>query len=142
MNWKDKEQVRRRARRYNKKWRTTHKTQISTYHLRTRIKNPERTIFNRTKASAKLRGLEFNLSLQDVVIPTHCPYLGVQFTNIQGQGKENIYFNPSLDRIDNTKGYIKGNVEIISHRANTMKNSASINELQNFAKAILARFPC
>jgi hypothetical protein len=49
-------------------------------------------------------------------------------------------YSPSLDRIDNNKGYIKGNVEVISWKANIMKSNASPEELVEFAKAILEKF--
>ena len=51
--------------------------------------------------------------------------------------KGNYEFSPSLDRIDNTKGYIKGNVQVISKKANSMKNSASIEELKKFCANVL-----
>jgi hypothetical protein len=41
--------------------------------------------------------------------------------------------SPSLDRIDNSKGYVKGNVAVISFRANTLKNNATADELRAIA---------
>lgn len=35
----------------------------------------------------------------------------------------------SLDRIDNSKGYVRGNVMVISLRANAIKNNATAEEL-------------
>ena len=45
--------------------------------------------------------------------------------------------SPSIDRIDSNKGYIKGNVRIISLRANMMKNDANLQELEEFCKNVL-----
>jgi hypothetical protein len=38
--------------------------------------------------------------------------------------------SPSLDRIDPSQGYIKGNVVVISHKANRLKNDAGLAELR------------
>jgi hypothetical protein len=47
----------------------------------------------------------------------------------QGNGKSTAS-SPSLDRIDSSKGYVKGNVRVISHRANLLKNNATVEELK------------
>jgi len=59
---------------------------------------------------------------------THCPVLGVELL-FGGQGK--IHDNSaSIDRFDPSKGYIKGNVWIISYKANRMKSDATIDEIK------------
>lgn len=103
--------------------------------LKSREKNLERHILYAIKYSAKRRGMEFNLELSDIVIPKFCPLLGIEITKCVGKGK--LPSNPSVDRIDNSKGYIKGNVMIMSNKANSMKYSASKEELITFAENIL-----
>jgi hypothetical protein len=42
----------------------------------------------------------------------------------------------SLDRVDNTKGYIPGNVRVISRKANLMKSSLTLDVLEKLIKYI------
>lgn len=100
--------------------------------------NYEQKILSSALKSAKTKNLEFNLTVEDIVIPTHCPYLGTEITKTLGKGV--IWTNASIDRIDSSKGYIKGNVEIISRKANSMKNMATKEELLIFANNILKLF--
>jgi hypothetical protein len=93
-------------------------------------------MWRRLKDSAGGRGLEFNISIDDILIPVVCPLLGI---TLEFNGSR--YNTPSLDRIDNTKGYIKGNVWVISDLANRMKQNASIEDLRTFAKNVLIHFP-
>lgn len=47
--------------------------------------------------------------------------------------------SPSLDRIDSSKGYVKGNVRVISARANMLKNNATVEELTLVLKDLKRR---
>ena len=96
-------------------------------------------MLRRARQRAKERGLEFNLELKDIHIPTHCPVLGIELACHKGRSGGNPN-SPALDRIDNTKGYVKGNVMVISHRANMMKVDASPEELIKFAEWVLTRY--
>ena len=107
-----------------------------------RVKNtdPVKRMFSRAKSRSKLKNWEFTIELEDIIIPEYCPVLKIKlecFTG-RGGGKDN---SPSLDRIDNTKGYIKGNIRVISTLANLMKNSASPEILKEFARWINEEFP-
>ena len=100
---------------------------------RVKSQTPEWKMFQRAKTRAKERGLEFNLDLSDIEIPDTCPILGISL-NVNS-GKSGAYVNsPSLDRIDNDLGYVKGNVWVISQLANAMKSKASVLQLQKFAQ--------
>jgi len=94
---------------------------------------PEKRMFRRAKVRAKERGLEFSISLEDVVIPKVCPILGVELKVHKGSsgGKPE---SPALDRIDNDRGYVKGNVMVVSHLANMMKSSATTEQMIKFAE--------
>lgn len=71
------------------------------------------------------------LTVEDIHVPTTCPLLGVPLV-ISPAGVFVTKCSPSVDRIDSTKGYTKDNIWVISHLANTMKNSASKLELRTF----------
>ena len=82
---------------------------------------------------AKRRGIYFNLKPSDFELPERCPILGYKLE--YGVGNDgNGPRHATLDRIDNSKGYIPGNVMIISRLANAMKNESSFTELNNFIK--------
>lgn len=80
------------------------------------------------KYAAKKAGVEFSLALGDVVWSSHCPVLGVEF-DLPGQGKTSKKGprrnSLSFDRIDPNKGYIPGNVVLVSHQANSIMGNAT-----------------
>lgn len=97
-----------------------------------------RNALGQAKKRAKQKGIDFDITYDDIIQNTHCPYLGIELTETLGQGI--VWSNKSLDRIDNTKGYVKGNVEVISWKANSIKSNATIDELVKFSKSVLEKF--
>ncbi len=90
-------------------------------------KNKDRSILARVKHRAKKSNIPFNITEKDIQIPTHCPVLGFELNWNQGKGYHPN--SPSLDRIRPELGYVKGNVRVISARANLLKNDATVEEL-------------
>lgn len=96
-------------------------------------RNIVHNMWKRAKSRAEKYGYDFNIEESDIIIPEVCPLLGIK---IFCGDKDDYESSPSLDRIDNSKGYIKGNVWVISKKANSMKNSASAKELATFCQNI------
>lgn len=99
--------------------------------------NPAQQMLSRARRRAKQKGLPFDIELSDVVIPATCPVLRIPIT--VGLDKRDRG-SPSLDRIIPALGYTKGNVQVISTRANAMKQDASPAELLAFADWIRRNF--
>jgi len=68
-------------------------------------------------------------------LPNYCPVLGCKLYYDDRKGLEPQYV-PSLDRVDSSKGYIAGNIAIISYRANVMKSCGDAKEHQKIAEFI------
>lgn len=95
------------------------------------IAHPERRVVVRAKYRAKCLGLAFNLTNSDIHIPAKCPILGTELS--RGAGKP-AHSSPSLDRLVPEKGYVRGNIQVISHLANSMKQNATPDQLKRFAE--------
>jgi hypothetical protein len=96
-----------------------------------RMKNPRLVLVKVAKVRAKKHGREFSITEADIMWPTHCPVLGVELKYGGGLGQRRDV--ASLDRLDNTKGYVPGNVFVLSWRANCIKNDATAEELRAVA---------
>lgn len=92
---------------------------------------PEQAMYDLAKQRAKKRGLDFDLTVEDIVIPDCCPVLGIPL--ITGLPKVNDN-SPTLDRVDNTLGYTRDNVVVISWRANRLKGTANAEELRKILR--------
>jgi hypothetical protein len=92
--------------------------------------DPRCRIFLGARDRSKKKNMDFTITKEDIVIPEICPLLGIK---IDIECKDRFH-SPSLDRIDNTKGYTPDNIWVISNRANTLKNDASLQELQTLVE--------
>jgi hypothetical protein len=85
-------------------------------------------LWYKAKSRAKRDGLPFNITPEDIVIPNWCPVLGIQLKRGEGKCSAN---SPTIDKMVPALGYVKGNITIMSHRANTIKNDATLEEIQS-----------
>lgn len=101
-----------------------------------RAANPERRrearlgrialiLWREAKRRAQKRGIEFDLEPTDVVVPAVCPVFGMPLVIADGRMDA---ASPTLDRMDSTRGYVRGNVAVISWRANCLKRDGSLAE--------------
>ncbi len=84
------------------------------------------------KHRAKTRGLPFKITEDDIIVPDTCPVLGIPLQRNK-KGKTHNGNSPSLDRLIPEFGYVPGNVQVISMRANLIKSNASVSELRQVA---------
>ena len=92
----------------------------------------EFTLWYAAKERSDAKGLPFDIELSDIVIPETCPVLGI---SINTENKDIRSDNsPSLDKFYPEKGYVKGNVQVISWRANRIKNDGTPEEWQRIAE--------
>lgn len=101
---------------YNRRYREKHYDDLCRYQL-----------WKNARTRAEKKGIEFALTMDDVVIPEACPVLGFELIHGHASGKDN---SPSIDRRDNSEGYTPANIQVISNRANRIKNDATIDELR------------
>ena len=79
------------------------------------------------KARAIRHGTPFDLKIEDVIVPTRCPVLGLKLIKSRIRAKEN---SATIDRINPQKGYTKDNIVVMSMMANRMKSNATFREIK------------
>jgi hypothetical protein len=86
----------------------------------------EYRIYHSAKARAKRLGIPFSLVVDDIKVPDTCPILGIPIKPNPKYMKDN---SPTLDRIYPDNGYVRGNVVVVSLRANRIKSDRTPDEL-------------
>jgi len=94
-----------------------------------RQQEPDRELWRRARTRAADRGGAFDLPREDIISPSACPVLGIPL-EVGGPRSPN---SPSLDRIVPSRGYVTGNVRVISDLANRFKGAKSLGQLKKMA---------
>lgn len=121
----------------NRVWRANNREHVRETKRTWYAANLELHMLVNAKKRAEQAGVPFDLRITDIRIPEYCPILGLKLERATGTAAPN---SPSLDRIIPDIGYVRGNVHVISHRANSIKNNASTDELFAIARYLTALF--
>lgn len=141
MPWADKEKDKAYHKSYSRAYQRQDPAKHVAYTIAWKCRNPEKVLLASAKVRAKTRGLPFTIDLSDIVIPERCPILGMPLDKSApgrvgvgrhggGAPRDNA---PSLDRINPKLGYVRGNVHVISWRANSLKKDGTAAEMQLIA---------
>jgi len=87
--------------------------------------NPARPLFDGARRRARLANETCSLSVADIIVPTHCPALGI----LLERGGARSHNSPTLDRLHPELGYIKNNIAVISDLANRIKADATSEQV-------------
>ena len=121
-----------------RKYREKNKTAIAAGQRKAYMKRPEYYVWSTIKTRAKKAGVPFNIEVTDIVIPEFCPVLGIKLERFPGRKMRDQA--PSVDRLIPKLGYVKGNIEVISFRANRIKNDSTLDELLKVASYFEKKF--
>lgn len=97
--------------------------------------DPRTRLVDNARRRAKKASIEFSVSIDDIELPKICPLRHVPFIVGLDQHTDD---SPTLDRKDPRRGYVQGNVWVISHKASRLKSAFTPNELKSFCENVLA----
>ncbi len=120
--------TKRRAREWASAKYSTNPKYFAAKAAKHRTANPEKFLWREAKSRSKQRGIPFNIEVEDILIPEFCPVFGKKLAKSTGQGRNP--YAPSLDRIVPVLGYVKGNIRVISWRANELKRDITPEEME------------
>lgn len=98
-------------------------------------KNYEKRLLSLVKSKCKTENIPFDLTIEDIVIPSNCPKTGIPMIVHTERGK--FYDTPSIDRIDPKKGYTKGNIRFVCLWYNTAKLCFTDEEVMELCKKVV-----
>lgn len=116
--------------------KTCHTAQSEAKRIEDREANLPKWMLRNARHRAKAQGVPFDLEETDIEISSVCPVLGIPLVVSRGHFTDN---SPALDKFIPELGYVKGNVTVISQKANMMKSNATLQEVEALAAWMRSR---
>lgn len=121
-------------------WKDKHRNRAKVWRTTLKNESPEELWAIDALANAKQRARRGSLLcdidldyVRNLVVDT-CPLLGLPILYAQSKLSDS---SPTLDRKNPTLGYTKGNVAVISHRANRLKSDSTVEEMQTLLNNLI-----
>lgn len=111
-------------------------------HYKQTLSGTASTLLSGVKSRAKAKGLESDLDLawvEERLGPLKCEATGVDLVLEVDNGVCHSAFRPSIDRIDNGKGYTKDNCRVVSVIFNKAKSDYNDADVLKMARGLLQR---
>lgn len=124
------------TRAYRMRKGDAHRLRMREHAAKRNLERPAEKLWRGAKERAANKNLVFTISVSDTVIPDACPLLGIPLR--VGKGRT-CAGSPTLDRILNDRGYVSGNVWVISNAANTCKSNLSAEDILLLGARLLAK---
>ena len=135
----NRREIKRRA---QAKWRQAHPERHRENVRTLRLTNWAETILTSCKGSAKRRGQNCQLTLEDVqemFATMTCSVTGVPLLlEYTGEGSKNPWY-PSVDRLDCSKGYTRDNVRAVCWAFNQARGDWPDSVVEQWVKALASR---
>lgn len=93
---------------------------------------PKKRMVRSARQRAARTGIPCTITSEDFEIPEYCPVLGIPLRHARGS-KGPSPNSPTLDKMIPSRGYVPGNVIVVSNRANRAKSDLSPDELRALA---------
>ena len=126
-------EYREAARLRTKKWVGENKERHLAGVVKWQREHPVEKRLNKIRSTCRKTGLPFNITIDDLLPGTSCPIFGTALNWNTSRGADDC---AQVDRVVPSLGYVKGNVRVISARANRIKDNATAAELRLIADYI------
>lgn len=83
-------------------------------------------LYYMSRKRAKQKSVEHTITKDDIKLVHICPIRNVTMSRSTGKFNNDSY---TLDRVDSSRGYVPGNVRVISWKANNLKSDLSVGDI-------------